>query len=270
MSTDPGGELVRRRREGAVLVLRLDNPRNRNGLDEPMRVALGAAVEEAESDPAVRAVYLTGAGPSFCAGGDLRMLREASDPWPVHRRFRRLGRWLVPLMTLEKPVVIGVNGHAVGGGMGLALTGDRLIAAEGAVFMAGFFRLGAIPDIGMMYTLPRLIGMARAKDFLFGGGSLTAAEALAIGLVGRVVPDAELDAAGLAEAQRLASGPAEVMGLAKILMARSFESSLDEMFAYEGLGQALAMSNPEFREGLAAMLDRRPAGFPAAAAAARR
>ena len=101
-------------------------------------------------------------------------------------------------------------------------------------------------------------------------GSLTAAEALAIGLVGRVVPDAELDAAGFAEAQRLASGPAEVMGLAKILMARSFESSLDEMFAYEGLGQALAMSNPEFREGLAAMLDRRPADFPAAAAAARR
>jgi 2-(1,2-epoxy-1,2-dihydrophenyl)acetyl-CoA isomerase len=265
MSTDPGGELVRRRREGAVLVLRLDNPRNRNGLDEPMRVALGAAVEEAESDPAVRAVYLTGAGPSFCAGGDLRMLREASDPWPVHRRFRRLSRWLVPLMTLEKPVVIGVNGHAVGGGMGLALTGDRLIAAEGAVFMAGFFRLGVIPDIGVMYHLPRLIGMARAKRFLFENATMTAREAHEIGLVAHVVPDAQLQEEAFARAERLAAGPTAAMGLGKQFMARSFETSLLDMFGYEGLGQILAMTHPEFREGIGAMIDKRKPDFPGAA-----
>ena len=196
------------------------------------------------------------------------MLKDACDPWSVHRRFRGLSRWLYPLITLDKPVVIGVNGHAVGGGMGLALTGDLLIAGESAKFMSGFFRLGAIPDIAMMYHLPRLIGMARAKNFLFSGATFSAQQAAELGLVYKVVPDKDLYAAGLREAQRLAEGPAEVMGLAKSLMARSFETGLSEMFAFEGLGQALAMSNPEFREGLAAALERRPSNFVDAAAKA--
>ena len=254
-------QLVITARDGSVLIIRLSNPENRNSLTPELREQLGAAVEEAENDRSVRSVFLTGDGPSFCSGGDLGMLKTACDPWPVHRRFRGLSRWLCPLITLEKPVVVGVNGHAVGGGMGLALTGDVLIAGESAKFMSGFFRLGAIPDIGIMYHLPRLIGMARAKNFLFSGATFTAPQAAELGLVSKVVPDAELREAGLNEAKRLAEGPAEVMGLAKILMARSFETTLTDMFAFEGLGQALAMSNPEFREGLAAALERRPANF---------
>jgi 2-(1,2-epoxy-1,2-dihydrophenyl)acetyl-CoA isomerase len=113
----------------------------------------------------------------------------------------------------------------------------------------------------MMYHLPRLIGMARAKNFLFSDGTLSAAQAAEWGLVSKVVPDGQLYEAGMAEARRLASGPAEVMGLAKSLMARSFETSLGDMFAFEGLGQALAMANPEFREGLSAALDKRKADF---------
>jgi len=204
---------------------------------------------------------LTGGGATLWSGGGLRQLQRGCDPWPVHRRFRQLSRWLVPLISLDKPVVVGVNGHAVGGGMGLALTGDIVVAGESAKFMAGFFRLGALPDIGMMYHLPRLIGMARAKNFLFSDGTLSAAQAAEWGLVSKVVPDSQLYEAGMAEARRLASGPAEVMGLAKSLMARSFETSLGDMFAFEGLGQALAMSNPEFREGLSAALDKRKADF---------
>ena len=112
-----------------------------------------------------------------------------------------------------------------------------------------------------MYHLPRLIGMAQAKNFLFSGGTFTASQAEKLGLVSRVVPDKELFDVGLAEAQRLAQGPAEVMGLAKILMARSFETSLTDMFAFEGFGQAMAMSNPEFTEGLNAAIERRSADF---------
>ena len=140
-----------------------------------------------------------------------------------------------------------------------------MIAGENAKFMSGFFRLGTVPDIGMMYHLPRLIGMARAKNFLFSGASMSAAEALGLGLVAKVVPDEDVEAAGLAEAHRLAAGPAEVMGLAKTLMARSFETSLHDMFAFEGFGQVLAMSNPEFREGLAAAMQNRTADFAGAA-----
>jgi 2-(1,2-epoxy-1,2-dihydrophenyl)acetyl-CoA isomerase len=258
--------LVSTTREDTVLVIRLCSAENRNSLTMALRQQLGKAVEEAEQDPGVRTVFLTGDGPTFCSGGDFRMLQSACDPWPVHRRFRNLSRWLVPLITLDKPVVVGVRGHAVGGGMGLALTGDVVIAGSSSKFVAGFFRLGTIPDVGMMYHLPRLIGMARAKNFLFSGGTMTAQEAHELGLVAQVVHDDEVEAAGMAEARRLAAGPAEVMGLAKNLMARSFETSLHDMFAFEGLGAALAMSNPEFREGLAAAIDGRKADFAAASA----
>ncbi len=261
-------QIVKTEREGAVLAIRLASPENRNSLTTELRRQLGDAIEMAERDATVRAVYLTGEGASFCAGGDFKMLQTQCDPWPVHRRFRGLSRWLIPLIALDKPVVVGVRGHAVGGGMGLALTGDVVIAGESARFMSGFFRLGTVPDIGMMYHLPRLIGMARAKNFLFSGATYQARDALELGLVAKVVSDEQVDSAGMEEATRLAAGPAEVMGLAKTLMARSFETSLQDMFAYEGFGQVLAMSNPEFREGLAAAIDKRQADFLGAAAAA--
>ncbi|MFT3800176.1 MAG: enoyl-CoA hydratase/isomerase family protein [Burkholderiaceae bacterium] len=246
-----------------VMIVRLSTPENRNSLTPELRAELGRVVEQAEQRREVRAVFLTGDGPSFCSGGDLKMLQTASAPWPVHRRFRGLTRWLVPLIQLEKPVIVGVNGHAVGGGMGLALAGDLILAGESAKFMAGFFRLGAVPDIGMMYHLPRLVGMARAKQFLFGNLTLSAQQAADWGIVSEVVPDEELFDRGLAAAKKLASGPAEVMGLAKSLLARSYETSLHDMFSYEGLGQALAMSSPEFEEGLSAALESRRPDFAA-------
>jgi 2-(1,2-epoxy-1,2-dihydrophenyl)acetyl-CoA isomerase len=110
--------------------------------------------------------------------------------------------------------------------------------------------------------------MARARNFIFSGGTMLPQEALELGLVAKVVPDDQLEAAGLAEAKRLAAGPSEIMGLAKSLMARSFESSLQEMFTLEGLGAVLAMSSPEFREGVAAIVGKREPDFAGAAAAA--
>jgi 2-(1,2-epoxy-1,2-dihydrophenyl)acetyl-CoA isomerase len=250
---------------GSVLVIRLASPENRNALTMELRQQLGEAIELAESEPTIRAVFLTGEGPTFCSGGDFKMLQANCDPWPVHRRFRHLSRWLTPLITLDKPVVVGVRGQAVGGGMGLALTGDVIVVGESTKLVSGFFRLGTVPDIGMMYHLPRLIGMARAKNFLFGGATMSAREALELGLAAKMVPDDQVESAGMVEATRLAEGPAEVMGLAKILMARSFETTLADMFAFEGLGQVLAMSNPEFREGLAAAMGNRRPDFSAAA-----
>ena len=123
-------ELVATQRDGDVLIIRLANPESRNSMTMEMREQLGAAIALAEREPGIRAVFLTGDGPTFCSGGDLNHLRTACDPWTVHRRFRNLSRWLTPLITLDKPVVVGVNGHAVGGGMGLALTGDVVIAGD--------------------------------------------------------------------------------------------------------------------------------------------
>ena len=254
-------QLVDLRKDGAVGVVRMVNHKSRNSLSNEMRVQLARAFADVAQDDSVRAIYLTGAGSAFCAGGDLRNLKSLSGPWAAHRRFRRLGEWLLPLIRIDKPVVVGVNGVAVGGGMGLAFAGDLVVAAESAQFMAGFFRVGVCPDVATMYTLPRLIGMARAKQLLFGNVTWNAQDALAAGLVAQVVADDKLDTVCMAKAHELANGPAGVIGLAKLIMARSFETGLDEMFLYEGLGQALAMSSAEFREGLDALLEKRPAQF---------
>ncbi|MCG3771706.1 MAG: 4-chlorobenzoyl coenzyme A dehalogenase-2 [Nitrosomonadaceae bacterium] len=248
-------------RDGAVLVVRFVNEQSRNSMTAEFRAQLGEAVIQASQDPTVRSVYLTGQGAAFCAGGDLHMLKDACEPWAVHRRFRALGAWFLTFLQLDKPVIVGVNGAAVGGGMGIALAGDLIVASENAKFISGFFRLGVVPDVGTMYMLPRLIGLARAKRFLFGNETLSAKEAYDIGLVSKVVPPAELDAVCLEQARAWAEGPATVMGLSKLLLARSFETGLNEMFLMEGLGQALGMSSGEFREGLSAMLEKRPAEF---------
>lgn len=254
-------------RDGPVLIVRLAYESGRNALTTEMRQSLQTVLRDIGDDRSIRSIYLCGKGESFCAGGDLNMLQVASSPWAVRRRFRHLNTILLPLMTLDRPVVCGVQGYAVGGGMGLALTADVVVAAESAKFMAGFFRLGAVPDLMTMYSLPRLIGMARARNFLFGNQTMDAKQAHELGIAIEVVPDAELHDRGLARARKLAEGPAEVMGLAKQIMLRTFENGLDDMFLYEELGQAMAMSSAEFKEGLSALVEKRKPDFVSAAAA---
>lgn len=261
MSSIPS-KLVDVKRDGGVAIVRMINDRSRNSLSNEMRVELARAFAEAAADDKVRALYITGSGSAFCAGGDLKNLKSITGAWGAHWRFRKLGEWLLPLIRMEKPVVVGVNGVAVGGGMGLAFAGDLIVAAESAKFMAGFFRVGVCPDVATMYTLPRLVGMARAKQLLFANATWNARDALAAGLVAEVVADNALDEVCMRKAHDLANGPAAVIGLAKLIMARSYECGLDEMFLYEGMGQALAMSSGEFKEGLNALLEKRAAYFP--------
>lgn len=254
-------------RDGPVLIIRLANEAARNSLSREMRFSLRDVVREIEDDRSIRAVYLTGKGPSFCAGGDLNMLVKANAPWAVHRRFRHSNTVFPPLMTLDRPVVCGVRGPAVGGGLGLALMADLVVAGESARFMAGFFRIGGVPDCLTLYTLPRLIGLARTRNFLLMNGSWSAAEAERLGVAAKVVPDDEVDREGLALAHSLARGPSEVMGLSKLLMLKAYESSVDDLMLFEDLGQSLAMSSAEFKEGLAALQEKRkPDHFAAALA----
>lgn len=244
-------------RDGPVLIVRLANEAARNSLSREMRYSLRDLVREIEDDRSVRAVYLTGKGAAFCAGGDLGMLSKANAPWAVHRRFRHANNVFPPLMSLDRPVVCGVRGHAVGGGMGLALMADLIVAGDSARFMAGFNRIGSVPDCLTLYTLPRMIGLSRTRNFLLTNGTWTATDALDLGVVAEVVPDEQVDARGLALAHQLARGPAEVMGMSKLLLLKSFESSMDDLMLYEDLGQVLAMSSAEFKEGLAALREKR-------------
>lgn len=251
-------------RDGPVTIVRLANDANRNSMTQDMRNSIAAAFQELETDADCRAVYLTGSGQSFCSGGDLPMLKNEMDPWSTHARFNRTAQWLTALIRFRKPVVVGVNGYAIGGGFGLSLVGDTIIAAESAQFMAGFFRLGVIPDIGVMYNLPRLIGLARAKTFIFENKTWSGREAVENGVASAVVPDDRLDEECLKRAHAFANGPIETMGLAKWLMGRTFESSLDDMMAFENLGQSLAFTSQAFQAGLDGLMNKKKPDFAAA------
>lgn len=250
--------------DGPVAIVRFSNDENRNSMTQAMRESLADAFQSLDRDVDCRAVYLTGSGQSFCAGGDLPMLKDEMDPWSTHMRFNRTAQWLTAMIRFRKPVVVGVNGYAVGGGFGLALTGDIIVAAESAKFMAGFFRLGVIPDIGVMYNLPRLIGLAKTKRFLFENQTWSGREAVENGVATAVVPDDQLDAECLKRAHALASGPIEGMGLAKWLMGRTFESSIDDMMAFENLGQSLVFTSQAFQAGLDGLMNKKKPDFIAA------
>jgi len=256
---------VETERQGPVIVIRLANETSRNSLSREMRFSLREIIREIEDEPSIRSVYLTGKGKSFCAGGELKMLTKASAPWAVHRRFQHASKLFPPFASLNRPVVCGVRGYAVGGGMGLALMSDLVVAGESAKFMAGFFRLGVVPDCLTLFTLPRLVGLATARNFLFTDSTWDAATAVKLGIALKVVPDDEVDSEGLALAHKLARGPAEVMGLAKQLLLKSFESSIQDMMSYEGFGQVLAMSSAEFQEGLSALTEKRTPDYLGAA-----
>lgn len=238
---------VETERHGPVLVIRLSSEKSNNALSNAVREALSAAFQIAITDRAIRAVCLTAKGPNFCSGGDLNALQQIrSDTWAVHQRFRDMGRWFLPMQRIEKPVVSAVRGFAVGGGFGFALLGDLVVASETAKFRASWLKLGIMPDALALYTLPRLVGLARARKMFICEETLDAQEACALNLVAEVVADSELDARAMELARAFAEGPAEVWGLTKLVLSRTFESSLDDMFLYEGLGQVIAMGGPEF------------------------
>lgn len=247
-------------RDGAVAILRLNRPEAMNALSMEMRAGLEEAVPALLGDPGVRCLVLTGTGKAFCAGGDVRTMHE-QGPNDVRQRLQRLHAWLRLLLSAQKPIVTAVNGHAVGAGLSLALVGDVIFSVPEAKFRSGFPGIGAVPDLGCAYLLPRRIGMGRAREILLTDRTLTAAEAESIGLVNYVVPQEELMERALAAAQRLAAGPTVSLGLAKTLLQRAFESTLDEVLEAEAFAQAIAFSTHDFREGTAAFREKRPPRF---------
>ena len=251
-------------KDGHVLVIRFTNDEMRNSLSPAMRDGLANAIHQGADDHTVRVLYITGSGQAFCAGGAFETLSKFNDSYSTHNRFRHLSSFLTQMIRMPKPIVIGVKCYAVGGGIGLALAGDVIFAAESAIFMAGFMLLGAMPDYGTMYSLPRLVGMARAKNFLFSNGTWTATDALKMGIVAKVLPDYELDWAALAHAHALADSPIKVMGITKMIMGRSFEQSAEDILAFEPPGQPLAFRTVAFQEGFKAVKSKAEANFPAA------
>ena len=247
--------------EGQVAIVRLNEPKSMNALSAGIRETLTHEIPRLLDDPAVRCLVITGTGGAFCAGGDIRNMREEQPKQTRERMRGHYDGWTRRLLKAEKPIVMAVNGAAAGAGVSLALMGDILIASREAYFTTAFVRLGAMPDLGLVATLPRAIGMARARDMLLTSRKVPAEEALQMGLVARVVESDRLMPAVMEAAQALADGPTTTLGLIKRLLQRAYDPSFDEYLEAEGFAQAVAMSTDDFREGVAAFRDKRRPKF---------
>ncbi len=246
-------------RDGAVLTITLNRPDVLNAFNGAMHKALASVLKEAR-DAAVRAVVITGAGRGFCVGQDLTEFREA--PGDIGDRLRSTYHPnVLAIRALEKPVIAAVNGAAAGAGMSFACACDVRIAADSAVFVPAFVNIGLVPDSGGTFFVTRLLGYARAFEWLCSGRRLSAAEAHAWGLVSEVV-DADAFPARAAEvAAELAALPTQAIAMTKRLLDRAAGSTLDEQLEWEAQLQTAATQSEDFREGVAAFLAKRSPDF---------
>jgi 2-(1,2-epoxy-1,2-dihydrophenyl)acetyl-CoA isomerase len=250
---------VETRRDGAVLTITLNRPDVLNAFNTDMHRALAGALKDAR-DPEVRAVVLTGAGRGFCVGQDLTEFREA--PGDIGSRLRdNYHPNIRAIRALEKPVLAAVNGAAAGAGMSIACACDLRIAADSASFIPAFINIGLIPDSGGSYFVTRILGPARAFEWLASGKKLTAAEAHAWGLVSEVVETDALTARAAEVAAQLADLPTRGVGMTKRLLDHAVDATLEEQLEREAQLQTAATQTEDFREGVAAFLEKRPPRF---------
>ncbi|MFE6738975.1 enoyl-CoA hydratase/isomerase family protein [Streptomyces tubercidicus] len=261
---EPVDSLILHATDNGVSWLTLNRPDAMNAVTWDQRERLIGRLAEASADPGVRAVVLTATGKGFCAGADLRGSPPAGErvAGDVARMIRDgAQRLITAVLDCEKPVIAAVNGTAAGLGAHLALACDLVLAAESARFIEVFVRRGLVPDGGGAYLLPRLIGPQRAKELLFFGDALPAAEAERLGLVNRVVPDGELTKTAREWAERLAAGPTRALALTKQLVNASLDTDRTAAFAAEATAQEINMTTADAQEGVASFVARRHPTF---------
>jgi len=249
-------------REGGIARLTLNRPDKLNAFTRAMLTELREALAAAGADPDCRVVVLTGAGRAFSAGQDLSDTGIAGGAGDAGKTLEEIYNPLIELIaTLEKPVVAAVNGIAAGAGANIALACDLVYAARSASFLQAFARIGLIPDAGGTWVLPRLVGPMRARGLAMLAEPLPAATAEAWGLIWRCVDDDKLEAEVGAVAAKLAAAATYGLALTKRALAASSTSTLSRQLALERDLQRLAGASPDCREGIAAFLEKRPAGF---------
>jgi len=254
--------------EDGIVTLTLNRPELRNPISDPDMVeAMVEALDRLNTDPAVRVAIVTGTGSAFSSGGNLNTMREGgglNDPLPARTRqnYQR-GIQRIPLAfeRLEVPVIAAVNGPAIGAGCDLACMCDLRIASETARFAESFVKVGIVPGDGGAWLLPRVVGFSKACEMAFTGDPIDAAEALACGLVSKVVLTAELLPAARALAERIAANPSHAVRMTKRLLREGRHVRMDTLLEMSAAMQALAHATADHREAVDAMLSKRPATF---------
>ncbi len=249
---------VERRSDGIVRVA-INRPDRRNALDDAVRQALIANLHDLLADESVLALVVTGESGHFCAGGDITTM-EGLDSVGARARMKANHRIVRMLAEAEKPVVTAVEGYAVGAGAGLAMLGDTAVIAAGGTIGFPFFRMGLIPDYGILHTLPRRVGGARARQMLLHARMVPAGEAVEAGLADELVADGAAEETAFERARALAAMPPFAFAIAKRQLGL-WPESLDAVLEMEALAQAGCFGAGEFREGFAAFVEKRPPDF---------
>lgn len=244
-----------------IATITLNRPDVYNAFNADLHRDLMAALKNAEHDAAARCIVLTGSGKAFCSGQDIKSI-PLDDSAGLADTIRRLYNPLIMrLRSINKPIIAAVNGVAAGAGFSLALACDMRVAVEHARFVAAFANIGLVPDSGMTYFLPRLIGYARALELCMLGESIDAPTAYAYGMLNRVAPADEFPAVVQELAARLAAGSTQALSLMKRAFDFSADAGLEQVLDYEAQAQQVAAANPDFAEGVTAFREKRRPRF---------
>ncbi|MBX3498524.1 MAG: enoyl-CoA hydratase/isomerase family protein [Alphaproteobacteria bacterium] len=261
MSKDP--VLLEVHADGVAHV-RLNRPEVSNGLDMALLEALHQVLLQVHGDKRVRAVLLTGEGKNFCAGGDVRAFLDQGDDLPYFIRVAtaRLGAVATTMIGLNAPVVAAVQGFAAGGGgMGLVCSADLVVAGESTKFLTGATRVAMVPDAGVSVTLTQLVGLRKAMELLMLNSVVSSAEALAMGLINRIVPDDRIAEEGLALARQLAQGATAALAATKRLLWSGLGGNLHTAVPAENQLQSQLCATADAHEGLTAVVEKRAPRF---------
>ena len=243
-------------KSGAILSIMLNRPDRLNAFSPEMIQGLTETLREAQKNPDIRVVVLSGAGRSFCAGGDINLMKDAV-PTAVYDHLGDFNTCILAMRDLEKPIIASVHGFAAGAGFNLVLASDLIFAAEDAQFILSFSQLGLVSDGGGSYFLPRVVGPYLAKELFFNAEPLTAQRAMELGIVNKLFPSAQLREETLAFAIKLAKASTKALGLIKKLVDRSFSASLEQILEHERAIQSTLVTSDDHQKAVKAFIEKR-------------
>lgn len=247
---------------GGIAWLTLNRPKSKNALNETMSQEIAGAIAEVRDNPDIRVLVLRGAGGDFSAGGDIQGMKGmAGDLMARRARMKRIHVWIEQLVNLDKPVLAAVDGVAYGAGFGLALAADLVLATPRARFCMAFLKIGLIPDCASLYTLPRVVGLQRAKELMFSARALGAEEARELGIVLEIHEPDALDARVNALAESLLGASSTALSLTKRALNGATLNDLGTMLELEAAGQTVAFASPEHQQAVDRFLAKEPMAY---------
>ena len=247
--------------EGGIKRITFNNPTRRNSIDFDTIRGLAEAIRQSAEDE-TRVVIITGAGDSFCAGADLQSVNPSVANLDVTTDIREgVNPGVLAMRGLPKPIIARVHGHAAGIGCNYALAADIIIASDQAFFSQAFVKIGLMPDGGGTHFLPRLVGYNKAFELMALGDPISSQQAFEMGMINHVAPAAELDATVNTLAERLANAPAIALAKIKAGLSNSLQSDLASALEFEAVNQGICFRSADFKEGVAAFLQKRKAVF---------